>query len=306
MQMQWNGYTVPASCDTKLGKLAKENKHTRDDHIVFDDKPHKYYIKGSTEGWTSVTTVIHENFKHFNAPMIAKRMVRSRKFPSDPKYEKYRDFCTDEKGAYVSEEVVIKLIIQSWEDLGNSASALGTTMHENIERIYNGEEVTDDDSVEFRNHFFEFHSIVEDVMELEPYRTEWVIYGEEEMICGSVDMLYYNPKTGKFVLMDWKRSKKISTKGYGKGKGVCSHLQDCNFVHYSLQLNLYRFLMEKYYGIEIESMTIVVFHPSNPSFLSFVVADMQGQIHKMLHARANKPAVLAAEKIPTDIAAMFA
>jgi len=301
--MEWNGYIIPASCDTRLTPLAKQHAHPRDRHIVFDEEPHKYYIKGKTGGWTSVTSVVHEFFSHFNPQLTAKRMVRSRKFPSDPKYAKYRDFCTDEKGQYVSEEVVIKRIIQSWEELGARASASGTRMHENIERIYNGEEVDDDDSVEFRHHFFEFDAVRE-MMDLEPYRTEWVIYGEEEHICGSVDMIFRNKKTGKFVLMDWKRSKKISMKGYGKGKGACSDLRDCNFIHYSLQLNLYRHILEKYYEIKIDSMSIVVFHPNNPSFLSFTVADMQDKIGEMLAARVQTPA--PPPQVSADIAAMFA
>ena len=51
-----------------------------------------------------------------------------------------------------------------------------------------------------------------------------------------------------------KTSKSISTKSYGNKKGIkpaTADLDDTKFNLYSLQLSLYRYLLEEYYGLKI-------------------------------------------------------
>ena len=60
--------------------------------------------------------------------------------------------------------------------------------------------------------------------------------------------------------MDWKTSKIISTKSYGNRKGILSgsyDIEDTKFNHYSLQLSLYRYLLETYYELDIYEHLIV-------------------------------------------------
>jgi len=83
------------------------------------------------------------------------------------------------------------------------------------------------------------------------FRTEWVIYDEESKISGSVDMVYKDPLDGKYIIADWKRSKEIKMSNIWKsGNHPITHdLDDCNFIHYSLQLCIYKTILEKNYGI---------------------------------------------------------
>ena len=60
--------------------------------------------------------------------------------------------------------------------------------------------------------------------------------------------------------MDWKTSKTIGTKAFGNKKGVLpasENIQDTKFNHYALQLSLYRYLLEQYYGFNVSSHYIV-------------------------------------------------
>jgi ATP-dependent exoDNAse (exonuclease V) beta subunit len=113
-------------------------------------------------------------------------------------------------------------------------------------------------------------------LQLTPYRTEWKIYsdvlceakpdGKSYQICGMIDCIVQS-KDGKFHMFDWKRSKKIDKFGYRtRGLGVCSHVSDCNFSHYTIQLNLYKYILETYYHVAIASMAIVVLHPQKRTF----------------------------------------
>jgi hypothetical protein len=102
---------------------------------------------------------------------------------------------------------------------------------------------------------------------LSAYRTEWEIFGEEENLAGSIDFVAKNEEDGSLVLMDWKRSKQLREKfsdAYHKKMNYpLDHMDDCSGQHYRLQLNCYRFLLEKYYGVTISRMLVVCTHPDN-------------------------------------------
>jgi hypothetical protein len=125
--------------------------------------------------------------------------------------------------------------------------ALGSELHKDIENFYNGMKCnnTNADFLQFTN----FADYAKDVLEIEPYRTEWKVYDDDFKLSGTIDMIFRNKNDRSvFYLYDWKRSKKQSDK-------------DTN--RYVVQLNLYKFILEKNYGIKISKMFLVYFHPSN-------------------------------------------
>lgn len=120
---------------------------------------------------------------------------------------------------------------------------------------------------------------------LKPFRMEWRIFDQDLMLAGSVDALfedircrlvvidvhYADPfeKTGKLWLVDWKRSMKISFENpfqYGLQDGPFANMSDCNFNHYSLQLNTYRSILEKRYQLQFFGMFLIVFHPQHEKY----------------------------------------
>jgi ATP-dependent exoDNAse (exonuclease V) beta subunit len=83
---------------------------------------------------------------------------------------------------------------------------------------------------------------------LEPYRTEWMIWDKELKFAGSIDMIFRNPD-GTLLIYDWKRCRqiKMDNKWQSSTNPIFSELPDTNFWHYSLQLNIYKYLLEKNY-----------------------------------------------------------
>ena len=110
-------------------------------------------------------------------------------------------------------------IKMKWKNDGIEASEAGTKMHYNIECFYNGMDVEDDGSLEWK-YFSEFNEAVGN--ELTPYRTEWMVWDKELRLAWAVDMLFENPD-GTLQIYDWKRSKKVvkenshAPKGHGPG-----------------------------------------------------------------------------------------
>ena len=108
---------------------------------------------------------------------------------------------------------------------------------------------------------------------LKPYRTEWRIFDEDIDLAGSIDLLCVDegdadkstttkskkpPASPRFVMVDYKRTKALETKGRGKGVGPCAALSDTNTNHYYVQQNLYRHILERKYGIIVDEMVMRV------------------------------------------------
>lgn len=247
-----------------LTYLAKKHKHPRDKRIVFDEGPHVYYIDGD-DSFTSCTTWNHSHFPHFNADKIIKNMMRSKKWPNS----KYFGMTPD----------AIKAL---WSENGRLASEAGTKMHYDIECYYNNMEV-ENTSVEY----LYFKKFRED-FNLKPYRTEWMVWDKELKIAGSIDMLFEDEHKN-LLIYDWKRCRqiKMANKWQSSTNPIFDDLPDTNFWHYSLQLNIYKYLLEKNYGKKVQGLFLVFLHPENKNsnYIRLEVPDMQDRIKRFAKQR---------------------
>lgn len=248
--------------------LSVKNKHERDENIEFDEPTHTYTICGDSD-YTSVTTWIHRFFPHFDPDRIIGKMRSGKNWGPDNKY-------------YGMTTAEIK---REWKEAGKEARELGTLMHLNIENYYNGLPYTPG-FTETREYEL-FQAYLADHKNYVPYRTEWTVYTKKHRLAGSIDMVYIDPKQpGKFILADWKRSKEIKFENrWETGLGPLSDIDNCNYWHYTLQLNVYRMILEKYYGLEISEMFLVVLHPNFDTYKKYDVQRVSKPIMKMLSAK---------------------
>lgn len=222
--------------------LSKLNAHPRDSDVSLDEKTHIYNIRGDFS-YTSVTTWNHSHFEPFNSDLIIQNMMRSKNWSNST----YYGMTADE----------IKAI---WNKNRDNAAGAGTKMHYDIECFYN-KCPNENTSVEY-SYFMNF---VRDFSELKAYRTEWIVYHEELKLAGSIDMVFENPD-GTLAIYDWKRSKEIvKNNRFGKWSTTdcINHLPDTNFWHYSLQLNVYKAIIEEKYGKRVTDLYLVCLHPNN-------------------------------------------
>jgi hypothetical protein len=64
-----------------------------------------------------------------------------------------------------------------------------------------------------------------------------------------------------------------------------SHLPDSNYWHYTLQLNIYRWFLETFYGLKISDMYIMIFHPDNDNYKRYKLNRLETEVEEMLQAR---------------------
>lgn len=264
--------------------LCHTNYHPRDARITFYEPTHTYTIDGSSKGIISGTGFLHQFFPHFDAKKTIEKMMKSQKWPASP----YFGMTADE-------------IEKHWSDKGKDASTKGTAMHLAIEQFMNGAyEVIDNEvkkTVEFQ-YFMNFWN--DHGADLEPYRAEWSVFSEEHMLCGQIDMLFKRKSDGAFLIYDWKRSREIKTSNeWAKGHAPLDHLDDSNYWHYSLQLNLYRWVLEHLYSMKIADMYLIICHPENKNYRRMRLPRLDQEIEDMLECRKRalemkwpKPVVL--------------
>ena len=57
-----------------------------------------------------------------------------------------------------------------------------------------------------------------------------------------------------------------------------STLMDCNFIHYSLQLSLYRYILENYYSLKVNNLTLLHLNnnmtPYDCNYMKNVIIEM--------------------------------
>lgn len=247
--------------------LSTLNPHPRDEYITFDEGPHIYTIKDDPSQYTSVTTWNHSHFEHFDADKIINNMMSSKNWKTNKYYGK-------------TKEEILKI----WDDNRDQASQAGTKLHYDIECYYNNCP-NENQSIEY-SYFKQF---AEDYKHLKPYRTEWMVWHEDIKIAGSIDMVF-EKEDGTLLIYDWKRSKEIiKTPSFNKYAltDCISHLPDTNFWHYSLQLNVYKRILEEKYNKKVEGLFLVCLHPNNKnqSYLRIPCADLQDEVNELFELR---------------------
>lgn len=303
---------LPKLVQETLKNLEVRNKHPRDNAITFTEEDHAYYINGKKLD-TSCTSVIKKFFDPFDALKIANKLSYRMK---NKKNSQYFGMTGND-------------IVEMWK----KETDLGTMLHANVEFLMNSYKADFPfDKYEFAQNEIMlemqyFSNFVEDFVDsgiIEPYRTEWLVYDEAIGVAGSIDIVFEEKKTipselfvendegvwiknkqkklrkedeRRFWIFDWKRSKELKYKAYEKNN-VCkipgSFIDDCNFSSYSLQLNLYRTILEKNYDINIAGMALVVIHPNSDNYkvhlVPFLNSEMEYIYKDRLNQMKNKPA----------------
>ncbi|HJZ23729.1 MAG TPA: hypothetical protein VJ201_04685 [Candidatus Babeliales bacterium] len=282
---------------TRSIKMLVGGKSERDGRVIFDEPSHTYTVLMKPNRHIceipdndpkpdkmvmkrSVTQLVEKMFPKFDADKVARNMIQGDKFYVDKKYSDYWGIMESAK----SEDVAVERILNMWEENRVNAASEGTRMHKAIESyLVKGEELP---NIKECHMFMNFHKSMLEGGYL-PFRSEQVVWDLDYCLAGSVDMMYilksdYEKGIYNIYLVDWKRSKEIRKFGFGKkGLGLLKYKHDCNYEHYSLQLNIYKHLLEKNYDLNIIDMALVVLHPNQENYLKMEVKSDQSLAAKV-------------------------
>ena len=236
------------------------NRHWRDRNVSFREADHVYIVDGTP--LDSVTTFVKNCFPEFDSELHAKRKAEA---------------------LGITKEAVLEM----WDKKGRESREQGTLMHKKIESFYLGKEPSTDET-------FELFKIFANKITLKPYRTEWAVYDWEQKIAGTIDFVDY--QNGEYIIYDWKRSDKLIAKNglpikdsqYGeKALPPIENLDDSPYYHYALQLSLYKYILEKNYGITVSKLRLGIFHPSYNKPYVLEMLYLQNEIDTLFGLRSE-------------------
>jgi hypothetical protein len=230
------------------------------DRITFYDDKHTYKIDSEPSAKVSVTGLVNTVKEPFNE-------------------EKWAAIKAKELG-FTPEQM--KLL---WKKNNQMATYQGSTLHNYIDNYYQnkvkpynrdlakailGDVLHDKMYGNLKLLVKQFNDFYSDTSEyILPIKNEFVV-GDlgNTRICGMLDMLAYNTLTDKFEILDFKTNKRFSEISEFNKKllSPVSHLDDCEFNIYSLQLSLYKLFIQKYTDIKVDKLKIVWFSITNDDY----------------------------------------
>ena len=123
---------------------------------------------------------------------------------------------------------------------------------------------------------------------LVPVGSEVVIGSPKYMVCGIVDQIFWNKKAQEFQIWDWKTNGKFRLNNEkAHFKAPFMHLDDCEYVKYSMQLALYKRIFTEETGIPIGQCYLCWFSSAAPTQQMFPIRDLSAEVETALSERAK-------------------
>lgn len=231
-------------------------KTITDFKLKFDEKEHSYTYNGVP--MISVTQFIEQFKPKFDEKTISKFVAKKRK-------------------------VSQKAILKEWQEAKEIACDLGNSVHKYAEnkvlKKEQDEPINDKDKIlrASVDDYFNKHP------SLKPYLTEVQLCLPEYQLAGTADLIMQSDD-GKMFLYDHKTSKEIRQKGFKNEKMFCplAHLDNCNYVKYSLQLYIYVYMLKKR-GCEINGCYII--HYTKDGWKEYKALDVENEVEAMMQFR---------------------
>lgn len=233
--------------------------HNNADKIQFDEGTHTYRLKENPRiRLRSCTGFIENFFEPFNAFKIATKLVNN--FP------KYAHRTVDS-------------LIEEWDDAKNA----GTAVHMELsDYLLRDQQVHSQKAKQGINWFK-----ASGARTGENYLSEVVVFDKSLGLAGTIDLVLIDPDDNTCTIVDWKTNKEIkqhSFRGKVGTKPPSRGLMDCNYIHYSLQLSLYKYLLERSCGVKVKEM--IILHLLENDYEEYQCDDYRTYLDEMLEYSA--------------------
>lgn len=243
--------------------------------IIYDPTHHSYTYHGKP--LTSVSKVISQLKPPFDRERIAQKEA-------------------DKTGLTVAE------VLAKWDKRGEMSRALGTRVHEWIAQRLRGE-LHPELAEGLPAPTDMFLALNQNLPEMDAFnkfwverpgagdpavQIEWVIGDEELGIAGTVDAVLQGAPEYLHIF-DWKTGSKFSCENrFQKCLGPFSDLDDCEFINYSLQLSLYRLIVERNTDYYQMGDSYIVHLTNQGEYVVHKAVDLRGRLVEWLTGGTNQ------------------
>ena len=212
--------------------------------LTLDETTHTYTLKDSNIEFNSVTEFISTFFQPFNEMEIAKKLIKH------PKYQKKN----------------VSDILEDWEQRRNRGTIVHKEIEDFITQMSNNDSIIMPEGLDLKSkQGIEF---LKTSYYKQPEKkknnlifSEVKVFSEKLKLAGTIDLLIYNKEKNEISLIDWKTNQNIKKKDkaykYGRQGTPAQKIYDCNFEKYTLQLSMYRYILEKFYNVSVSGLYIL-------------------------------------------------
>jgi ATP-dependent exoDNAse (exonuclease V) beta subunit len=204
--------------------------------LQFNKETHTYTIDG--EVYTSVTELIQQFF-----PFDMEKIARFK--------------ATKEKRHFSS-------VLTELQKKNEEACERGRQVHTFAEDVFHEKHIPrgSDKNIWALSQIEQFYR---DFSHLKPFQCEWQVYGKPIKLAGTID-LALEDNEGDLYLFDWKTSKELRIDSSYMGMPPFQNVDTSNYNIYSLQLNLYKLIIENFYGRKVKYLGIIHLNEASASY----------------------------------------
>lgn len=199
----------------------------------------------------------------------------------------------------IKRQLLVEDVIKLWDDKRDASTIKGTHVHSYAENKYMSKiyqpsfdnvikrfpENNDNIIEAYRKCVVHFDNFYNDSKKsLVPIKSEFVVGDEDLLICGMLDQLFFNIKANEYQIWDWKTNKEIAKYSIYKKRMLraVSHLHECEWNKYSLQLALYKYILEKNTNIKIGKCYLVHLTEHKDNYEVIETKNMKREISEMI------------------------
>jgi hypothetical protein len=239
--------------------------------VTYFDEPHKYYYKNNPIPLISTTTFIHHFYNEFEG-----------------------EYWAEKKS--IEYGITKEQVLFAWDYLNYYAQIKGTVSHNYAENLMNrkvfpypknhiiecfGHDAIDKNFLKIKKQIDSFYQ--DSLQKIIPLKTEYIVYDLEYGLSGMVDLIVFNKKTQKIEIWDYKTSRAIKKENrFQKMKTPIMDLDDCEFTHYGLQLNIYKHIIEKNTGLKLGDCRLIWINEVNDNYQFITLPDMSFEIKQII------------------------
>lgn len=243
----------------------------------FVDETHTYYYKGEKVS-ISTTGLIHQYSNEFDKWEMSANVARKRGISQLEVLEEWRieNLHSTIKGSMIHEFAQSlwegKDYIFKYDDIPDEI---------NIRRLQ-------EELLVMSNQAVNFYKDYKDLYDLIGYEIYLGVPDFDE--CGATDMLLKNKFTEELLVIDFKSNKRIDYESFGhkKMKVPLQKYEDCNYIHYSIQLNAYSYKIEYMTGIKVKEKLLIYFDCTKDNYEVIEPLEMRKEVIEIYENRRVK------------------
>ena len=244
---------------------------------TFIENGHYYLCNGKRVG-ISTTGLFGQYEQKFDSDTMSQKVANKRNISQQEVLEEWRieNLHSTIKGSMIHE------FAQSlWEGKEYKFDYSKVPKEINLDRLKNDINKLVPQAINFYNDYKDMYELI---------GCEIYLGDEDYDECGATDQMMLNKYTNEIALIDYKTNKKIEYESYNHKKMLIPlhKFEDCNYIHYSLQLSDYKFKFEKNTKLKVDETFIVYFNVNADNYEIIEPLNMEKEVEEILENRRQK------------------